>query len=563
MNKKYILILILISFVLRFFLLGRVPEGFSSDEASLGYNAYSILKTGKDEFGMPFPLAFKAFGEYKAPLYIYTAAPFIALFGLNEFSTRLPSAIFGLLTVVCLYYLVKELFKNGKLAFLGALVLSISPMSLQFTRIAYEGSITVFLLTAATLFFIKGISKGKNLIISALLFALTFHSHYSVRVFIPLYILSLIIFFREPLLKIKKYVVFSGLLGLIILLPLIPHLFSKAGTTRASYISFLTDSGVTFSINEKRAEHLWSNLDIFLPSNLLHNKPIDYTFRFISNYISHFDLTFLFVKGDEDRLFKTPFTGLFFLTFLPLLIAGFYKIFKEDNLNKKIVLSWLFLSPIPSSLTRLSASGNRAFITVIPLSIIIGIGFLTIIKYLSEHNKKFLVILGFIFFTFEYLLYLDSYYIHLSIKNTGDDRLANKEVINIVKSLKQNYDQVWVTNKGSGYIHYLFYLKYPPSEYQKQAKLGALNEFGFGQVEGFDKFKFQRVPKYFDFSKKILYVASSGEEPLNLKPIQKTLYPDGRDAYLVFDTQTVENQCIMCSLSSKPSDKDIYGDPIN
>lgn len=559
---KHILILIFVSFILRFFLLDGIPEGFSSDEASLGYNAYSILKTGRDEYGIPFPLAFRAFGEFKAPLYIYVTAPFIALFDLNEFATRLPSALFGLLTVICLYFLVKELFKNEQLAFLVALILSISPMSLQFTRIAYEGNITLFLLTAATLFFVKGVNRGKNLVISAFLFALTFYSHYSVRVFIPLYVVSLILIFRKQLLKIKKYVVSSALLTLIILLPLTPLLFSKAGTTRASYISFLTDSGVIFSINEKRAEHLWSNFNIFLPSKLLHNKLVEYTFRFINNYISHFDLTFLFSKGDEDKLFKTPFTGLFLLTFLPFLIVGFYKIFKEDNPNKKIVLTWLFLSPIPSALTRLSASGNRAFIMVVPLTIIIGIGFKTIYKYLSEHSRKIILILGSIFFIFEYLLYLDSYYIHFSIKNAGDNRLASKESIEMVRSLQQNYDQVWVTNKGSGYIHYLFYLKYPPLTYQKQAKLGSLNEFGFGDVEGFDKFKFSRIPKYFDFSKNILYIASSGEEPQGLNPIKKTLYPDGRDAYLIFDTQSVEKQCVMCSLDSKPSDKNIYGDLI-
>ncbi|MCM8787909.1 MAG: glycosyltransferase family 39 protein [Candidatus Omnitrophica bacterium] len=557
---RYFISLVFLSFILRFFLLGSMPQGFSSDEASLGYNAYSILKTGKDEFGIPFPLAFRAFGEYKAPLYIYITAPFVALFGLNEFAIRFPSALFGSLTVICLYFLVKELFNKEKLAFLSSFILSISPWHLQFTRIAYEGSIMLFLVVAATLFFVKAAKKSNYLLISISLFALTFYSHYSVRVFIPLYVLSLVIIFKKQLLRIKKHVILAVLLGLVILLPLLPFLFSKEGTTRASYISFLTDQGVTFGINEKRAEHLWSKLNFFVPSQFLHNKAVEYSLRFVSNYISHFDLTFLFFIGDEDKLFKTPFTGLFLLSFLPLLLVGLYKLSSQDYPNKKIVVSWLFLSPIASALTRLPASGNRAFIMIIPLTIIIGFGFITIYEYLIKHNKKFILVLGLIFFIFEYLLYLDSYYIHLAIKNAADNRLAKKDVIKLVKNLEKNYDQVWLTNRGIDYIHLLFYLKYPPTDYQKQAKLDSLNEFGFGTVTGFDKYKFARVPKYFDLSKNILYVASSGEQPQGLTPLTKTLYPDGRDAYLIFDTRLVKEQCDQCSLDFKPNNQDIYGE---
>ncbi len=94
-----LIVILLAAFILRFFMLGKVPLGVSLDEASLGYNGYSVLKTGRDEYAQKLPLSFKAFGEYKAPLYRYLTIPFIGLFDLNEFSLRLPSAIFGLLTV--------------------------------------------------------------------------------------------------------------------------------------------------------------------------------------------------------------------------------------------------------------------------------------------------------------------------------------------------------------------------------------------------------------------------------------------------------------------------------
>src|SRR5437868_4259461 len=98
MKRTTLIILICITLfagILRLWRLDTVPAGFNIDEAAFGYNAYSILKTGKDEYGTFLPLSLKSFGDYKAAGYAYIDIPFIALFGLNEFSVRLPSAILG------------------------------------------------------------------------------------------------------------------------------------------------------------------------------------------------------------------------------------------------------------------------------------------------------------------------------------------------------------------------------------------------------------------------------------------------------------------------------------
>ena len=84
-RKIFFIIIAVLAFVLRFYKLGYVPLSLSWDEVSLGYNAYSILTTGRDEHGKWYPLvAFEAYGDYKPPLYIYATVPFVALFGLND-----------------------------------------------------------------------------------------------------------------------------------------------------------------------------------------------------------------------------------------------------------------------------------------------------------------------------------------------------------------------------------------------------------------------------------------------------------------------------------------------
>ncbi len=560
LKKIFFAFVLAIAFLLRFFKLGDIPVGVSKDEASLAYNAYSILKTGKDEFGVNYPLTFKAFGEYKAPLYIYASVPFTFLLGPTEFSARFVSAFFGLLTIVCLYFLVLILFKKKEVALLSTFILAILPWHLQFTRIAYEGSLTVFLVTIATLLFIKGTEKGRYLILSGVFFVLSLYSHYSIRVFIPPYIICLLVIYHKNIIKFKKEFLVSILISILTLIPLLPSLLSEAGLSRASHISFLTDKGLVFQINEKRAEHNWSKLKFIIPAFILHNKVTDYSKKFIENYIAHFDLSFLFIKGDEDKIFRTPFTGLLPLTFLPLLLWGFVILFKDVGIGKWVVMSWFFLAPVSSSLTRLSTSANRSFIMIIPIVIVLGLGFSQLLKSIKHYRIKYIFIVGACLFIFEYIFYLDSYYIHLLIKNAGDSRIGSKELVEKIKSLNSSYEQIWITTKSGGYIHFLFYLKYPPADYQKQARLGELDQFGFGYIYGFDKYKFDRIPKYFDFSKNILYISAFGEAPSIVEPIYKIFNPDGQLHYIIFDTQSVINQCPNCSLDKKPVNLNIYGD---
>jgi len=102
-NKKLkiinfsLILLMIFSFITRFFRLGSVPEAFAADEAALGYNAWSILTTGRDEWGQFLPLTLRSIDDWKPAIYSYLAMPGVALLGLNETTTRLPGAIFGFL----------------------------------------------------------------------------------------------------------------------------------------------------------------------------------------------------------------------------------------------------------------------------------------------------------------------------------------------------------------------------------------------------------------------------------------------------------------------------------
>ena len=83
-GEKWILgLTFILALFLRLWRISDFPPALSWDEAAIGYNAYSILETGKDEYGESYPILFKSFNDYKLPGYIYLTTISEKLFGLN------------------------------------------------------------------------------------------------------------------------------------------------------------------------------------------------------------------------------------------------------------------------------------------------------------------------------------------------------------------------------------------------------------------------------------------------------------------------------------------------
>src|SRR3989344_3268799 len=143
--KKEIIIVFLI-FILGFFLRSYNLTGFPVhlywDEAAIAYNAYSITKSGADEWGKTMPVLFKSFGDNKLPLAIYLDSLSQITFGNNDFAVRLPSALFGSLTVLVVYFLTRELFAKSPVPYLASLFLAVSPWHLQFSLAMFEANVS-------------------------------------------------------------------------------------------------------------------------------------------------------------------------------------------------------------------------------------------------------------------------------------------------------------------------------------------------------------------------------------------------------------------------------------
>ena len=365
-TKTSILLLVAIltlGFLLRFYKLSTLPPGLTWDEAGLGYNAYSILKTARDEHGTFLPLTFKSFGDYKPGLYVYLAVPFIALTGLTEVAVRLPSVIAGTLAIFGVYLLVNQLFDKKK-ALLAALVLSLSPWHIHFSRGAWEVNIFTTVLLFAIYFFIRSLKNSRYFIPWVLLAASTIFIYQGAKMLTPLIFLGLLVIYFP---QVKKS--FSSWL--------IPKSHKVVAIFSSLLLSFFFILNLTGPAGNRLARlSIFGYKPQLSGDKLFHNQPLLTSQLIASRYLYHFSPEVLFYQGSTiTERGNLPKQGMLYITEAFFLLLGFAALAKLKNKqSRNLVLSLLFLSPIPASMTLAEFSTFRALFIVIPLSIISALG---------------------------------------------------------------------------------------------------------------------------------------------------------------------------------------------
>lgn len=492
-NKLIIILILIVATIIRLFGLNTLPS-LNPDEAALGYNAYSLLKTGKDEHGASWPLHFKSFGDYKPGGYVYLAMPFIKSFGLNPLAIRLPNLILSVLTIFILFKTVSILTLNFRLSCLSALVLTLSPWHIHFSRGAWESNTALFfILLGVYLFF----CLKKNLVSSYLFLSLTsfvasLYIYHSARLISPLLVLFLFISNWKLIISNLKKIIIVCTLAAVLTLPVAISFMNSGGTTRLGGVGLTADYGPIARAEELLNQH--GNTQ--LTNRVTHNKRLLYVLSWAQKYTSHFDLNFLFINGDEVPRSKSPDMGQLYLIELPFLILGIVYLFKTKSLKplSLITVTWLLVAPVPSSLTFQAPSALRALSMTIPLSIIIASGtyyFFDLTKKYFPHNL-FLIS---IFYIYSVYYFINAYFIHAPKRFPFAWNTGFSEIVPYLESQKDKYQDIYFTDKyDQPYILYLFFAKYPPQKIQAQIELTPPDKFGFSTVPKIDNIIFH-IPK--------------------------------------------------------------------
>ena len=532
--KICLLAIIIFAAILRFWQIDKYPAGFNADEASYAYNAYSLISTGKDEFGHPWPVHLESFADYKPGGTAYLAIPFVKLFGLNELSVRLPSLLFGVVSVFLIFLLVQELFASYYLSLITAFFLAISPWHIHFSRGAWETNLATTFLLLGTYFFFRGLKDPKFFIFSIISYAFSIYTYHTPRVVIPLLGIFLIFSFRRILFKNIKLVGLSLFVGLLIMIPFIFSFFGPAVSARFSGVSVFSDTGPVWEVNRLRGQH--QDMTSF-SAKILHNRPQVYLMKISQNWMSHFDGTFLFVLGDGIKRSNSPDMGEMYLFDLIFILAGIYFFIKIRPRNYQFVFFWLLVSPVAASLTFQSPNALRAHNMIIPLVIISAYGFYNLVLTAKKVLPKNLLLITYclllIAIIWNVSYFLHQYFVHYPKAYPEAWEYGIKDLVDYLKPIKGNYDKIYVTEKyDQPYIIFLFYLKYPPQKFQEEAILTARDKFGFSTVRDFDNFHFENIVWDNLKDKKNVLVCGTDEEILNVSGIVKIInFRNGEPAF--------------------------------
>lgn len=505
MNNKITITLLgffmIVSLFLHLFFINRVPPCLNADEAAYGYNTYSILKTGRDEYGAFMPLRFKSFEDYKLPIYSYLSTPFVGLFGLNDYSTRALNVVIGILFVPLIFFVIKELFKNEKIALTGAFLASTSTWIHIMSRQAQEGVICAFFILLSTLFLVKFIRTNRILffLLTNISILLSTFSYHFGRIFLAFFVFYQVFYFIKRKIKIsRKQIIFAAItLFTIITIPLV--IDYRYSVNRVANLVFYKNPGINLRLKEYLVEHN------FIPlHNLLTESVRDITNRYMEQLSPEFFLTW----GDKTMRFGYYNLGIITLVEYVFIFIGLYFLFKNKAPFRYLIVLLFFIAPIGNALTWQEYSLIRTYFMIFPLLSIASYG---IYHFFEEIKDKklfyvlFLIIVG--YYGFNLANNWDIYLLHYPkrIEIIRAWQCGYKEMADYLKENYDKYDRFVITDKyGQPYIFVLFYMQYDPSRYQKQAKISAPDKFGFGQIDHFDKydFKFNFDPK----AKKTVYI---------------------------------------------------------
>jgi hypothetical protein len=530
----FLLIMVLAAF-LRLWNLNNVPPSASLDEVSIGWNAYSILETGKDEYGAKFPILLRAYDDWRPALYVYFVIPFVKLFGLNVLAVRLASAIFGILTVIATYYLVLELFskwevrnekwdievgsgidelKNSKtqkithqkskifhLALLTSLLLAISPWHIYISRLGHEANAGLAFLVIGVLFLLK-----EKIVLSVISLVLSLISYQSEKIIIPLMLASITILFYKKILLHKKQAIVAGVIALIILVPF-------------SIESLKPDAMIRFKGTNVLKEALTLTGKVKIVTK---------------QYFSHFNPRWLFSNSGKDA-HKVPNMGLLNIWELPFILIGIYvffvgvsKVVKVNAKIKALIFIWFLSSPLPAAVTTQAPHAMRTY-TFLPIWQIFGaLGIFFLYKKFKELRKT--QVLSFVFLVaFSLITFYKNYFVVFPKEQSDSFQYAMHQSVSYVLENEAKYKKIIFSNKNNLYQSYMFFLfgsKYDPDLYQKQ---GGTVSGGYAETHKFGKYEFR--PIAWEEDKRIpgnLLIGNINDFPKNIHTIKFFTNRDGQ-----------------------------------
>jgi 4-amino-4-deoxy-L-arabinose transferase-like glycosyltransferase len=478
-----VLLALLVGLALRFVSLSDIPPPLHQDEAVNAYDAYSLALTGRDHHGhlLPFP-ALESFGDWVSPLLTYLTVPAVGVLGLHLWVVRAVPAVLGAAAIPLAYLLGTTLFGRRSIGVLAAWAIALLPWHAHLSRWAIPPAVVPTMILLTLYLFVSAISQRseRRMVFAALAAGLTMLAYPTMKLYIPLLGLAMLVIFRRQILGFRRATLVWAALVVVVLAG--PTLYfsiaDPGGRARFEFVSlFQSEENIT--------------------ANLL-----------AQQYLAYFSPEFLFVSGDGNARHSQVGYGVLLWSTLPFLLVGLlwlgYTAVRSSNARERqsaqLVLAALLLYPVPGSLTVPNPQALRA-VHLIPLVAILAAAGAQRIGQMANNlfrptRRRFrialLVAIGIVAgvvigveLVDRYRDYFQAYPVHQAwaFQYGLDQALA------YAREHEAEYQEIWVTDTTQPYIYVLFYSDWSPKDTQHDLNMDQLAP-GFAWVEQYGKYRF-------------------------------------------------------------------------
>lgn len=449
LNKKLIPIALVLCIALfaRMYKLSNYPVHLSMDEVSIGYNAYSILTTGRDEWGKFMPLSFESVGDYKPPVDVYLDVPSVALFGLNEWAVRFPIALLGSLSVIFLFGILRKVGFSYMVSILTGLWLALLGWHIHFSRATFGAIPGLFFFLVGLFFFLDSLETKKSTyqpIISAAGFGLSVWAYHAERLFIPIFVIVLACLFKKEILgrpkDTKRFIITTAVFAIPFLYL---SIFTPAIRSRAQATSIFREPAISNALSEK-----YTSVGDFVFDNKLYIVGR----HWFGKYLNYFDARFWFRKGLYLTPPGYPDIGLLGYADILLVAFGFIELAKSNKKVKTMTFALMILGPLPASFTMNEQHPLRALTWLPFFCFIIALG----LKYLFDRFKKYKTVLAgvlVLMFVIDFSYFANIYVYHFPRYFSQAWQYGYKEIALYACANKDNYDQIFIS-ESFGSVEY-------------------------------------------------------------------------------------------------------------
>lgn len=465
-GEVFLFFIFMIGSFVRLFAIGRFPNALNVDEASSGYDAFSLMKWGVDRAGNPYPVYLYAWGSGQSVLYSYLMIPVIAVTSLTEYGIRLPMAITGVISLYVFYYLIKNIFDNKKYGIIATAFFAICPWHIMKSRWGMECNIFPDLILLASLLLVLGLKKEKTglQVLAFVVLAISSYSYGTSYLFLPVFVLGTLgyLIYKKEL-TIKKSIIYL-LVMFVLCIPIIVYIFINTFG-----LEQITIGKVTIP---KLLVNRYDEVSTVFSGNIFENC--------VNNLLE--TLRILILQNDKLEWNAIPQYGLFYLISIVFFIIGLracVKKYKKNNFNQ-IMNIWMISAIVLCAFC--VANINRINIIMIPCVYYIVVGLFEFLTKYKQLTVCIAVIYMVLFIEFMYSYVNKDYNKYYTFTSGVED------VVDYCKSL--DVDNIYCKYSfKEPFMYFMFYGQEDVREYLDTVEYFEEGRT-FDNVRSFGKYKF-------------------------------------------------------------------------